>query len=106
MHDATDTIAAIATAAGEGAIAIVRVSGPASLTIADRVIACAGPRPSERAPGTFVHGRLRAVTGDCREIVDEVILLVYRAPHSSTRSDARILHCVRKLYGLYARSGI
>ncbi len=88
MHDATDTIAAIATAAGEGAIAIVRVSGPASLTIADRVIACAGPRPSERAPGTFVHGRLRAVTGDCREIVDEVILLVYRAPHSYTREDS------------------
>ena len=88
MHDDTDTIAAIATAAGEGAIAIVRVSGPESLTIADRVVACAGPPLSKRAPGTFVHGHLRIATGTGQETVDEVIVLIYRAPHSYTREDS------------------
>ena len=88
MHDDTDTIAAIATAAGEGAIAIVRVSGAESLAIADRVIACADPPPSHRPPGTFVHGHLCAVAGERRETVDEVIVLIYRAPHSYTREDS------------------
>jgi len=88
MHDDTDTIAAIATAAGEGAIAIVRVSGPESLAIADRVIACAGAPPSQRLPGTFVHGHLRVETEGSRETVDEVIVLIYRAPHSYTREDS------------------
>ena len=80
----TDTIAAIATAPGEGAIAIVRLTGPASLEIADRVFRGKGPPPSRRAAQTFVHGTLVSENG----VIDEVILLIYRAPHSYTREDS------------------
>lgn len=84
MSGDNDTIAAIATAPGEGAIAIVRVSGPASLMIADRVFRGSGPPPSQRGGGTFVHGHV--ALGDA--IADEVILLVYLAPASYTREDS------------------
>jgi tRNA modification GTPase len=80
----TDTIAALATAPGEGAIAIVRLTGPSSLAIADRVFRGKGPPPSQRAARTFVHGTLVSDTG----VIDDVILLIYRAPHSYTREDA------------------
>ena len=89
MDDLSDTIAAIATAPGEAGISIVRISGPKSLEIADRIFR--GRRKPSSLPGNrFVHGALRAPSaagtpsvGD----VDEVILLVYRAPHSYTRED-------------------
>lgn len=89
MDAANDTIAAIATAPGEGAISIVRVSGPAALAIADRIVVCAGAKPSQRAGGTFLHGTLRAKGPEATAVmVDEVIVLIYRAPHSYTREDA------------------
>ena len=91
MNSDTDTIAAIATAPGEGAISIVRVSGPDSLGIADAIVRCAGPRPSERKANTFFHAFVRPPAGTREESqpadVDEVIVLVYRAPHSFTRED-------------------
>lgn len=79
-----DTIAAVATAPGQGGISIVRVSGPDSLAVADAVFRCAGPRPSQRAAFTFVPGHVVESTG--REI-DEALLLIFRAPHSFTRED-------------------
>lgn len=79
----SDTIAAIATPPGEGGIAIVRVSGPASLRIADAVFAGSPPLPSQRPGGTFVHGRVRDAAG----AIDEVLLLIMRAPHSYTGED-------------------
>ena len=85
-----DTIAAIATAPGQGAISIIRVSGPRSLSIADALIHCKGLRPSQRPGNTFVRGYIRHLTGSShgQQInVDEIILLVYRAPHSYTRED-------------------
>lgn len=84
----TDTIAAISTAPGEAGIAIVRVSGPRSLAIADRIFHGVGPAPSQRAPRTFVLGRVRGPGSGKDEVdLDEVILLIYRAPHSYTRED-------------------
>lgn len=79
-----ETIAAIATAPGEGAVAIVRVSGPDSLAIADRIFDGKGARPSTRPGGSFVHG---LIAGD-QGVADEVILLIYRAPNSYTREDS------------------
>lgn len=78
-----ETIAAIATAPGEGAVAIVRVSGPDSLGIADRIFRGTPPLPSARPGGSFVHG---LIAGE-QEVADEVILLIYRSPHSYTRED-------------------
>lgn len=79
-----DTIAAIATAPGEGGVAIIRVSGPRCFDIADAVFACAAPPPSRRAGGTFVHGHVREADG---ALIDEALLLIMRAPHSYTRED-------------------
>jgi tRNA modification GTPase len=79
----SDTIAAIATPPGEGGIAIVRVSGPACFRIADAVFVGPAPLPSQRPGGTFVHGHVRDAAG----VVDEVLLLIMRAPHSYTGED-------------------
>lgn len=84
MNTDSDTIAAIATAPGEAGISIVRVSGARSLEIADGVFQGHTPPPSQRAGGTFFHGRVTQADGHA---VDEVVLLLYRAPHSYTRED-------------------
>jgi tRNA modification GTPase len=90
MNAQQDTIAAISTPPGLGAISIVRISGPESFEIADRVLRCSGPAPSKRQGQTFIHGFVHSEPGDDgkgeRE-VDEVIMLIYRAPHSYTRED-------------------
>ncbi len=79
-----DTIAAIATAPGEGGVAVIRISGPKCFAIADAVFACPPPLPSRRSGGTFVHGR--AIEADGSPI-DEGLLLIMRAPRSYTRED-------------------
>ncbi len=84
-----DTIAAIATASGPGAISIVRLSGPASLAIADRLFQCAKPVPSERPGGSFVYGRIMGPDG----LIDEGLLLVFKAPRSYTREDVVEIQC-------------
>ncbi len=84
-----DTIAAIATAPGEAGIAIIRVSGPASLSIADRLFFSSGRPPSQRAPFTAAHGWIKSST----RIIDEVILLIMPAPHSYTREDVVEIQC-------------
>lgn len=94
---ATDTIAAIATAPGPAGISVVRVSGPCSLDVADRLFMSSGPGParwpSTRPGGTFLHGYVRQIEaadqeGDQDEApADEVVLLIYRAPRSYTCED-------------------
>lgn len=90
----SDTIAAITTAPGEAGISVVRVSGDDALKIADTIFRCSGKPPSQRVANSFVHGfvngmeisthrRDACATGD----IDEVILLIYKAPHSYTRED-------------------
>jgi tRNA modification GTPase len=88
MHT-QDTIAAIATAPGTAAIAVIRLSGPASLEIADVIFRCAAPPPSRRLGGTFVYGRVLGSEG----ILDECLLLIFRAPKSYTREDVVEIQC-------------
>ncbi|NQU41554.1 MAG: tRNA uridine-5-carboxymethylaminomethyl(34) synthesis GTPase MnmE [Lentisphaerae bacterium] len=78
-----DTIAAMATAPGPAGIAIVRLSGPQSLAIADRLVHCSGAPPSARPGGTFLYGML----SDGGRELDEAVVLIFRAPHSYTRDD-------------------
>lgn len=82
MNTENDTIAAIVTAPGAAGIAIVRVSGPDALAVADRIFRCPGPRPSARPAGSFVYGHVHT-----DHDLDEAILLIYRAPASYTRED-------------------
>ena len=86
-----DTIAAIATAPGAGAIAIVRVSGSDTYAIADRLFRSAPPAPSARAASTFAHGQIHHP--DSGEILDDALLLVFRAPHSYTGEDSVEIQC-------------
>ena len=86
-----DTIAAIATPLGEGGLAVVRISGPQALAVADACFAPAGasPRPSEAATHTIHFGR---VLRDGQP-VDEVMVAVLRAPRTFTREDVIEISC-------------
>ncbi len=83
-----DTIAAIATPAGEAGLAVVRVSGPAALAVADAVFR--GRAPLAGVAGhTLHHGWF----GDDATRVDEVVAAVFRAPASYTREDVVEFSC-------------
>jgi tRNA modification GTPase len=77
-----DTIAAISTAVGPGAIAIVRLSGDRAVEIAERIFR--GPRLSSCPTHTVHHGRVVDSRG-CD--VDEVLATVMRSPHTYTTED-------------------
>lgn len=79
-----DTITAIATAAGSAAVGIVRLSGPQSYPIAAQIFKPArAAKLSTLAAGRVVYGRLI----DADELIDEALLLTFRAPHSYTGED-------------------
>jgi tRNA modification GTPase len=82
----SDTIAAIATPPGEGAIAIIRISGPETPSIVSRVFKPARKPPSARLAtlGT-IH--------DDGEPVDEVLLTMFSAPASFTGEDVAEIAC-------------
>jgi len=84
-----DTIVAIATAPGEGCVAIIRISGPQATTIADHVFSCHGLQPSQRPAQTVTWGRIH----DDDKQIDEGLLLIMRAPHSYTREDVVEFQC-------------
>jgi tRNA modification GTPase len=79
-----DTIAAIATPIGEGAIGIIKISGPESLPIALRLFKPARP-PSSLKPYRLTYGHIIAPQNG--ETVDEVMAAYMPAPHSYTCQD-------------------
>ncbi|MBR3109656.1 MAG: tRNA uridine-5-carboxymethylaminomethyl(34) synthesis GTPase MnmE [Prevotella sp.] len=81
------TICALATAPG-GALGIIRISGPQSLEILSRVFRGSGDVLTYPA-STIHYGHIR--NGD--EILDEVLLSVFRAPHSYTGEDSAEISC-------------
>lgn len=85
-----DTIAAISTPMGEGAIAIVRLSGPKAVETADRVYRGAN-RLKEVPTHTIHYGKL--VEQMTEQVVDEVMVSVMRAPKTFTREDVVELNC-------------
>lgn len=80
-----DTIAAVATAAGRGALAIVRMSGAGAAAIGAR---CIAPWPSAARQATL--GRVLGAEG---ETLDEGIAVYYRAPASFTGEDVVEFTC-------------
>ncbi len=87
-----DTIAAIATPLGEGGLAVVRLSGPQALAIADKGFRPAGKNssvPSAAATHTIQYGHIER----SGQSVDEVLLAVLRAPHTFTREDTVEITC-------------
>ncbi|MDH3253109.1 MAG: 50S ribosome-binding GTPase, partial [Ignavibacteria bacterium] len=85
----SDTIAAVATPVGVGAVSIVRVSGPRAILVVDA--AFRGHRPLvEVPPGSVHHGRM--VDGDGL-LADQVLVSVFRAPHSFTGENLVEIGC-------------
>ena len=85
-----DTICAIATAQG-GAIGSIRVSGPEAISITSRIFtpAKSGKLLSEQKPYTLTFGRI--YNGE--EMIDEVLVSLFRAPHSYTGEDSTEITC-------------
>lgn len=85
---APDTIAAISTPAGEGAIALVRISGEHAVAVAGRIFR-GNEKPSQIPPQSQ---RLGEIVVDDRAI-DQVMLSVHRAPASYTGEDLVEISC-------------
>ena len=77
-----DTIAAISTALQDGAISVIRISGPDSLAIAGRLFS---RRVDDQPTHTIRYGYV--IDPISKEAVDEVLLTVFRAPKTFTRED-------------------
>ena len=87
--DDNDIIAAIATPPGESAIAMVRASGKGVYELVQRIFQCQGAPLCERPPNTIVHGYIT----DQGVHIDEVVLLLMRAPNSYTGEDNIEISC-------------
>ncbi|NLN94521.1 MAG: tRNA uridine-5-carboxymethylaminomethyl(34) synthesis GTPase MnmE [Candidatus Hydrogenedens sp.] len=79
-----DTIAAISTPPGEGGVGIVRLSGPASLSIAAKVFVSSRAKNISKGSQRVYHGHVLDEEGNP---LDEVLLHIMRAPHSYTAED-------------------
>jgi len=90
-----DTIYAPATVPGTGAISVIRVSGPEALAIADKVICCRKGRIAEAGGYTIKFGTICAADG---HIIDEVLVSIFRAPHSYTGEDSVEISCHASSY--------
>lgn len=92
------TIAAISTAAGIGGIAVIRVSGPTATTIVDSVFAPFKQANAivSRKSHTLTYGQI--VDPQSKEVVDEVVVSLFKAPHSFTGEDVIEISCHGSLY--------
>ena len=79
-----DTIAAISTAAGEGAIALVRISGVNAIDVAEKIFR--GQEKPSRF-GSHVQHFGEIVDGEGR-LIDQVMLSIHRAPASYTGDES------------------
>jgi len=92
MYNATDTIAALATPAGESGIAVIRMSGAQTLEVASAVLR----QPSGRGfSGEWEHRRIHHahLVDASGERVDEVMAAIMRAPESYTGDDVVEISC-------------
>ena len=101
-----DTICAPATIPGTGAISVIRVSGPEALTIADKVVTCRKGNISQAEGYTlkfgFIYDNVNCCESDDskttsesrnQHIIDEVLVSIFRAPHSYTGENSVEISC-------------
>ncbi|NMS90762.1 tRNA uridine-5-carboxymethylaminomethyl(34) synthesis GTPase MnmE [Clostridioides difficile] len=85
-----DTIAAIATAPGEGGIGILRISGEKSLRIAEEIFkSMSGKSIKEYNKRTLIYGNII----DNENVIDEVLLAYMKGPNSYTGEDVIEINC-------------
>lgn len=104
----SDTITAISTPLGEGGIAVIRISGPESVELADQVFTPRG-KLAKAATHTVHYGHIK--DPDTEERIEEVLATVMRAPRSFTMEDVVEISChgglvsVKRVLDLLLRKG-
>lgn len=87
-----DTICAICTPPGRGAVAMLRLSGPEAISIADRVFSSpvSGKKLADQKAMTLHFGQARDKAG---AVIDDVVVSLFRKPHSFTGDDTVEFSC-------------
>lgn len=86
-----DTISAVITALGEGAVGIVRISGPQALAVGEQLFkAASGKKLAAYNPNTMVYGHIYDADAS---LVDEVLAVYMRGPRSYTAEDVVEIQC-------------
>jgi tRNA modification GTPase len=100
-----DTIVALATAQGPGAIAVIRLSGPDAISLTNKVFR--GKNLEQQPSHTLHFGTIR----DGERLVDEVLVSLFVAPHSYTKENVVEISChgseyiVAEIIKLFLREG-
>jgi tRNA modification GTPase len=87
MYSINETIVALATPPGEGAIGVIRLSGKEAIAIADKIFK--GKKLSDQASHTIHFGKIT----DGAKDIDEVVASLYKAPKSYTGEDVVEISC-------------
>lgn len=91
MYDTTDTIAAIATPVGESGIGVIRISGSGAYGVGEKIFHGKGKkRVSEYTDRTVHFGTIVDTEG---AVIDEVLVLIMKGPHSYTAEDVLEIQC-------------
>jgi len=95
MHSDSTTVAAVSTPYGRGGIAVIRISGPDAVPIAEKLFIPGGSiRLSDMEPNRMVWGRIYYK----EESIDDGMAVVFRAPHSFTGEDTVEISCHGGIY--------
>lgn len=90
MHSETTTVAAVSTPYGRGGIAVIRISGPEAVAVAERLFVPGDGKPLHTLePNRMVWGRIYYK----EEPIDDGMAVVFRAPHSYTGEDTVEISC-------------
>lgn len=90
--DQEETISAVATSLGEGGIGIIRLSGQNAIAVAEKIfVGINNKKAAEVKNFQAAYGNI--IDPDSGDRVDEILLLVMRAPKSYTREDVVEIHC-------------
>jgi tRNA modification GTPase len=107
----TDTIAAIATALSDSGIGIIRISGDSAVEVGDRIFRTPGGKQILKNVDSHTIHYGFIVSGEQKQVVDEVMVSVMRAPKSFTAEDTVEINChggvlvMQKILELVCKNG-
>lgn len=93
-----ETIAAISTAPGTGGIAVIRISGDKAFAITDRIFRAKRKDRTIDSQAAYTMSFGEIIEPETKQIVDEVIVSVFRAPHSFTGENIVEISCHGSMY--------
>ena len=106
-HDLTDTIIALSTPPGAGAIGVIRLSGPKAIEVVDKVF---HGKDLSQVEGYTVHfGKIKDEEG---KVLDEVLVTIFRRPRSYTKENVVEISChgsnyiIEQIIHLFLRKGV